>query len=69
MVDDAGAWKLSWCAEDLIDLLATDMRAVASVGGRIMWDLGCVAASVLFFLIAIGYTTGCERLGMKEKLG
>ena len=32
-----------------------------------MWDLGCVAASVLFFLIAIGYTTGCERLGMKEK--
>ena len=32
-----------------------------------MWDLGCIGASVLFFLIAIGYTTGCERLGMKEK--
>ena len=48
---------------------ATDLRAVALVGGKIMWDLGCVAASVLFFLIAIGYTTGCERLGMKEKQG
>jgi len=29
--------------------------------------LGCVGASVLFFLIAIGYTTGCELLGIKEK--
>lgn len=34
-----------------------------------MWDLGCVGASVFFFVIAIGYTTGCERLGMKEKQG
>ncbi|NYF49648.1 hypothetical protein [Tunturiibacter gelidoferens] len=41
----------------------------ASFGGRIMWDLGCVGASVFFFVIAIGYTTGCERLGMKEKQG
>ena len=32
-----------------------------------MWDVGCVAASVLFFAIAIAYVTGCERLGLKEK--
>jgi hypothetical protein len=32
-----------------------------------MWDVGCVAASVLFFLIAIGYAMGCERLGTKGK--
>jgi hypothetical protein len=38
-------------------------------GGRTMWDVGCVAASVLFFAIAIGYTMGCERLGTKEKQG
>jgi hypothetical protein len=30
-----------------------------------MWDIGCIVASVAFFLIAIAYTTGCERLGMK----
>ncbi len=34
-----------------------------------MWDLGCTVASVLFFLIAIAYTIGCERLGTKEKQG
>jgi hypothetical protein len=34
-----------------------------------MWDLGCVSASVLFFLISIGYTTACERLEIKEKQG
>lgn len=34
-----------------------------------MWDLGCVGAVVVFFVTAIGYTTGCERLGMKEKQG
>jgi hypothetical protein len=34
-----------------------------------MWDLGCLGASVLFFAIAIGYTTACERLGAKEKQG
>lgn len=32
-----------------------------------MWDLGCAVASVLFFLIAIAYAMGCERLGTKEK--
>jgi len=32
-----------------------------------MWDLGCIAASVLFFVVAIGYTKGCERLGTKER--
>ena len=31
-----------------------------------MWDIGCIVASVAFFLVAIAYTTGCERLGMKE---
>ncbi|MBB5327699.1 hypothetical protein HDF14_001304 [Edaphobacter lichenicola] len=34
-----------------------------------MWDLGCIGASVLFFLIAISYTMGCDRLGIKEKQG
>jgi hypothetical protein len=34
-----------------------------------MWDIGCLVASVLFFAIAIGYTTVCERLGTKEKQG
>ena len=28
-----------------------------------MWDIGCIAASVAFFLLAIAYTTGCARLG------
>ncbi len=28
-----------------------------------MSDIGCIAASVAFFLLAIAYTTGCERLG------
>ncbi len=31
-----------------------------------MWDIGCITASVAFFLVAIAYTTGCERLGIKE---
>jgi hypothetical protein len=31
-----------------------------------MWDIGCVAGSVLFFVIAIGYVMGCDRLGAKE---
>ena len=31
-----------------------------------MWDMGCIVASVAFFLIAMAYTTGCERLGAKE---
>ena len=30
-----------------------------------MWDLGCVAASLAFFAIAIAYTSGCERLARK----
>jgi hypothetical protein len=30
-----------------------------------MWDVGCVIASIVFFLIAIAYTQGCERLGTK----
>jgi hypothetical protein len=32
----------------------------------IMWDTGCIVASVAFFLASIAYTTGCERLGVKE---
>jgi hypothetical protein len=35
-------------------------------GGKTMWDIGCVGASVLFFAIAIGYAMGCDRLGTKE---
>ncbi len=31
-----------------------------------MWDIGCIAASVAFFIIAITYTFGCDRLGAKE---
>jgi hypothetical protein len=31
-----------------------------------MWDIGCVVASMLFFVIAIGYAMGCDRLGAKE---
>lgn len=31
-----------------------------------MWDLGCIAASVLFFIVAITYTAGCNRLSQKE---
>ena len=31
-----------------------------------MWDIGCIAASVAFFLVVIAYTSGCDRLGMKE---
>lgn len=31
-----------------------------------MWDIGCITASVAFFLLAIAYTTGCNRLGTKE---
>jgi hypothetical protein len=31
-----------------------------------MWDIGCIVASVAFFLIAIAYTNGCDRLGTKE---
>jgi hypothetical protein len=31
-----------------------------------MWDVGCVIASVAFFLIAIAYTNGCDQLGTKE---
>jgi hypothetical protein len=31
-----------------------------------MWDIGCVVASIFFFYIAIGYATGCDRLGAKE---
>lgn len=34
-----------------------------------MWDVGCLAATVVFFAIAIGYTMACERLGTKEKQG
>jgi hypothetical protein len=30
-----------------------------------MWDIGCIAASVAFFIIAIAYTVGCEQLGTK----
>jgi len=31
-----------------------------------MWDLGCVAGIIFFFIVAMAYTLGCEHLGMKE---
>lgn len=31
-----------------------------------MWDLGCLIAGVAFFLIAIAYIAGCDRLAAKE---
>jgi hypothetical protein len=34
-----------------------------------MWDSGCIGASILFFVIAIGYVAGCDRLRVKEKQG
>jgi hypothetical protein len=47
-----------------------DFHAESALSGRqAMWDIGCIAASVLFFVVAIGYTIGCERLGAKEKQG
>ena len=30
-----------------------------------MWDIGCIGASILFFVIAIEYAIGCDRLGTK----
>ena len=30
-----------------------------------MWDVGCVVAIVAFFMIAVAYTKGCERLVTK----
>jgi len=32
-----------------------------------MWDIGCIAASVIFFALAILYTNGCDRLATTEK--
>lgn len=31
-----------------------------------MWDIGCIAASTIFFAIAIAYVLGCDRLDAKE---
>ncbi len=31
----------------------------------VMADIGCLAASVAFFALAIAYTAGCERLAAK----
>lgn len=31
-----------------------------------MWDIGCIAISLVFFGIAVSYTLACERLGKKE---
>jgi len=33
-----------------------------------MWDIGCVVGSALFFVLAIVYVSGCERLGAKAGL-
>jgi hypothetical protein len=32
-----------------------------------MWDLGLLAATAAFFLIALAYTAGCKRLGRTEE--
>jgi len=39
---------------------------VLDIRSNQMWDITCITASVLFFIIAIAYTAGCDRLGMKE---
>ena len=31
-----------------------------------MWDVLILASSIAFFIAAIAYTSGCERLGTKE---
>jgi hypothetical protein len=31
-----------------------------------MWDIGCITASTVFFLLAIAYAIACNRLGTKE---
>jgi hypothetical protein len=31
-----------------------------------MWDIGLIAATSVFFAIAIAYTHACELLGRKE---
>jgi hypothetical protein len=31
-----------------------------------MWDFGCIVAMIGFFVLAIAYTSGCERLGVKR---
>jgi hypothetical protein len=54
-------------SDRLIEMEPQDMQSAYAVGDETMWDLGCAVASVLFFLIAIAYTIGCERLGTKEK--
>jgi hypothetical protein len=45
---------------------ATILRSNRLAGGKTMWDIGCVGASMLFFVVAIGYAMGCDRLGAKE---
>ncbi len=30
-----------------------------------MWDISCLTATAVFFLVALGYTNGCERLSGK----
>ena len=34
-----------------------------------MWDFGCIGASILFFVISMGYVMGCDRLRVKERQG
>jgi len=31
-----------------------------------MWDVGCVIAIVAFFVVAIAYIAGCDRLAGKD---
>jgi hypothetical protein len=52
--------------EDLKARPSIKIRSSRLAGGKTMWDIGCVGASILFFVIAIGYATGCDRLGAKE---
>jgi len=46
-----------------------ELSSTRSAGGKTMWDIGCIGASILFFAIAIGYAMGCDRLKTKEKQG
>jgi hypothetical protein len=31
-----------------------------------MWDTGCIVATIVFFIVAVAYTAGCDRLNAKE---
>lgn len=55
------SWDCSLAEDGALDCASGPSQQEAP-----MWDIGCIAAGTAFFLIAIAYITGCERLGTKE---